>query len=369
VIENEVVIGAPIFGNHPDLLVQAPIGQLDLHVEPRRVLNDTREILAWQAIEYRAIIEALTAMEVPFRVAIGHRKCIAPVVIGWMEEAGLELVECPGLDMKHLTYMRDVAIRPREDLVLVSSEMKDKGIPTIIDGCQVCFSDAGEGGRTHYRDGVVLVNDVVFYDTTFPIDVESNPVLMAAIKKQDIFAVNQLMKGTPAPIDQLRELGLKVGVLPIAIDQIPIPGRCNWYVPGDHIDLVCGLVKGKDGCLHLITDPAPYHHFLGVQNRPLRGPKQTLEVYQRVCDEMGIVLHVPERLSVPASINFVQFDDGRVLMTGGDEEVAGILSDIVPEVRTTEIPIRCIPSWCKAGIRCLIGQWPKGFTEALSTVT
>ncbi len=171
---NEVVLGAPIFGNDPGLLVQSPVGQVTLHTEVREEVRNPMEVAFQQGLEYFAIIEGLTQMKIPFRIAIGSPELILPPAMEAIEEGGFRTIKFPRLNSRLATYIRDVAIRPIRDMILVNPDLKDQGIPEEIDGCRIVFSDSGEGGRTLYSGETLLVSDEVSYEKTFTTDLNQH---------------------------------------------------------------------------------------------------------------------------------------------------------------------------------------------------
>jgi hypothetical protein len=91
-------------------------------------------------------------------------------------------------------------------------------------------------------------------------------------------------------------------------------------------------------------------------------PDEAFSWLRRLIVPLGVELHIPPLLKVPYSVNLLQVPDGRVLMTKGKE--GGLLEVIqsivgIQNVFETELPIRYIPTWLYAGIRCLIGDWPE----------
>jgi hypothetical protein len=81
-------------------------------------------------------------------------------------------------------------------------------------------------------------------------------------------------------------------------------------------------------------------------------------------------VHYPEKIEVPCSLNLIQFSDGKVLMTNGDESVAKLIDEIVGKenVFKTLIPIRFFPA-CRYGcIRCLINELPDVMFKSIASV-
>ena len=76
---------------------------------------------------------------------------------------------------------------------------------------------------------------------------------------------------------------------------------------------------------------------------------------------------MPGDLTVPYALNLMQFPDKRVLMTSGSPEVENLIRLIVGDgnVSTTEVPVRFLPLWQYAGIRCLIGELPEFILKKL----
>jgi hypothetical protein len=93
-----------------------------------------------------------------------------------------------------------------------------------------------------------------------------------------------------------------------------------------------------------------------------------MDLVRRNCEEIEAEVHVPRKsLSVPLATAMVQFEDGRVLITGGDDEVLAAVADIVgsENIQTTDIPIVQYPIFGGAGLHCLITENPMPLVSAL----
>ncbi|MBI3273779.1 MAG: hypothetical protein HYZ69_01410 [Candidatus Colwellbacteria bacterium] len=335
----EVFVGAPIFGNAPWLSFIAPIGQRKLYEQVRGETQEPKEITLRLGEEYGAILISLRAMGVRFKIAFAYPEMMLPQIRGFLEAEGFEFISFPKLGTQLIAFPRDLAIRLPNNIILMNSDLSGYRLRRRLDK-KVLFSPYGEGGRLLARKNMALVAEKIYPD-------------------------GRVDKAVPAQPEPLLEAGLKVGLIPNPVTFGRERGLSG-LVPGDHLDSTCGLLEDADGKLHLIVDPEIYSGWRGPYSTP-EGPGITLTRYLHVCEELGIKLHIPKRLSVPASVSFVQFKSKQVLMTGGDEEVSGIVASIVGEenVFMTPIPVRYYPAWSKAGIRCLIGEFPYSIPRVL----
>jgi len=179
------------------------------------------------------------------------------------------------------------------------------------------------------------------------------------------FVAERVCLGTssrPADTSELASIGMKVGLLPNLLAHFLEAGGDSVFTStNDHLDRVAGMLKDPAGGKHLIIDPM---YWGGPASSPIT-PAAVREKIKQKCNRLGVTLHLPfeQTLSIPYSLNFVQFDDGRVMMTSGDEPLAKLIVEIVGDdkVVTTATPIFMYPTARFAGIRCLVGQVPTIF--------
>jgi hypothetical protein len=159
---------------------------------------------------------------------------------------------------------------------------------------------------------------------------------------------------------------IQVGILPPPLGCAVRKTKALYeYKPffSDHLDRVGCLLEGRDGMLHLVVDPQMCSiEWFGGTTLPwkIRGPEETFEELKVICNKLHITLCSPSKLVVPYTLNLEQFSDGRVLMTSGDNEVKELIGGIVGEenIFETPLPIRFLPVYQNAGIRCLINKAP-----------
>ncbi len=347
----QVVLGAPIFSNDPNATFQMPLGQKNLAEPMRLQTRNPQELYRLLALEYVAIMTGLVRMRVSFQVALSHRHLIAP---GLLEKLTTFLrvptVNFPEEDPQASIYPRDFVTWIPGKLLLVPPYLKPQ-----VKGVSVVKSPYAVGGRILQRQDVALVNEL--FDPLEDIPEDDHLGFSLACRETCADGIYPL---SAAPIQPLRQAGLRVGLLPNGIVKIELPDGSIIYAPDDHPDRFCGLLEDRRGKLHLIVDPQIYSGVDDIYAPPRFGPPETLRRYQEVCEELGITLHVPSRLMIPASVCFWQAPDLRVLLTGGDIEMAGLVASIVGDENlvTTKTPIMHQPAWNKAGIRCLIGEIP-----------
>jgi hypothetical protein len=162
-------------------------------------------------------------------------------------------------------------------------------------------------------------------------------------------------------------MGIQVGFIPRALFYGLSPrGERSFVFHHSHIDLVGSLLKGQDNGFHLVMDP---FYRTGPLTDPLSA-QESLDIVRRKCDEIEVQVHIPRNsLSVPLATAMVQFENGKVFATGGDDTVFETISDIVgsENVRLTGIPIVQYPIFGGAGLHCLITENPTPLISALGS--
>jgi len=331
------LVGEPLF--KPEESRQefvTPFGQTDLcqrvlseTQNPQTVLNHLRE-------EYLAIVGSLKVMGIDFRIVYSHPKEVdKTLIMACIEHFGCKLA---GFDNKYslqaIIYPRDFAtVLP--GVVLVNSAAVGIKVSHKED-YRIMRSPYGLGGRALVCGKIMLISE--------RITLEDGRLL------------------SPQGLEEIRRMGIRIGLLPlpacttISMDS-GVSNINNRFSCNDHLDRVACLIQGKDGALHLVVDPQIH----SVNWKGLCSPKETLERIRSACEPLGIIVHCPKKLEVPYSLNLVQFPDGRVLMTSGDEAVAEVIIEVVGKDKAfgTPIPIRFLPVWAYAGIRCLTNGLPK----------
>ena len=347
----QVVLGTPIFSNDPNSIFQMPLGQKDLAEPMRLQTRDPQELYRLLALEYVAIMTGLVRMRIGFQVALSHRHLIIRGLLENITTSRVPTVDFPEDDLQASAYPRDFVTWIPGRLLLVPPYLKPQ-----VKGVSVVKSPYAVGGRILQRQDVALVSEQ--FDPLEDIHEDDHMGFSLACQQVRTSGVYPF---TAAPIQPLKQAGLRVGLLPNAIVCGQLPDGSTVYAPDDHPDRVCGLLEDRRGKLHLIVDPLVHSGFDDVYAPPRFLPQETLRRYQEVCEGLGITLHVPVRLTIPASICFWQAPGSlKVLVTGGEIEVAGLVASIVGDENafTTETPIAHLPAWCKAGIRCMIGEIP-----------
>jgi len=346
---DEVLVGAPIFGNDPRLRFVAPYGHVDLYQKVRNETQNPQEILLNLSTEYGAILQALVVLGINFRIAFAHSRLIIPGLKGILEKMGLgdRIIQVPDFDTQLVTFPRDVATRLSRDTLLINPDFDHPALARrdkLGRKKRLLTSPYGEGGRVLSRRRTVLLTEKYF---------PQNPIQMTAA----------IIQGARAKTEIFERAGMTVGLLPNIVQAERLNDGTKGFEPEDHLDRTSGLLEDKKGGLHLITAPGIHSGWSHPLNPPRIGPERTLARYREVCQNLGIELHVPNQLTIPGSVGFIQFRNGKVLMTTGDDEVAGIVSEIVgrDQLFLTSIPIRYYPVWSNATIRCLIGELPSWF--------
>lgn len=340
----QVVLGLPIVSND---LAKArhvtPVGQVDLFQTVRNAIKDQTQFHQAVCKEYMAIFFALRKMRVPFLVLDAHRQFISPQFREMMAREGCAFLPMPDIDRELLGYPRDLLVSLPNGVTLLDRNAAPL-LPTLGQNAgRFIVSPLGQGGRVHLRRNIALVPEIISPD-------------------HKITPVQEYL----APF---AEAEVHVGILPntILLERVE---TITGYTPDDHLDRTSALVEGPTGDLHLFLAPRTRSGFRDLYSPGRYGPKETKTIYERVCDPLGIAVHVLLDITVPGATNLHQFaGDGRVLMTNGDDELAQMVAEVVgaAKVFRTPAPIQYYPVSWQAGIRCLIGEFPVPFCTAFNT--
>jgi hypothetical protein len=335
-----IFLGAPLFSNDISRLSTiAPISQIQLYRNVWENTEDPMDLFEKLGIEYFAICLSLRQMGISFKVIespICREK--VPFILDRLEAEEFPLKRFPNIDDRVLSYPRDLATKLPNGTLLVNVDLPR---PKAHKDRKVIRSPYGEGGRIHQRKKVALVTERYYPENRLSIE------------------------GEVAATENMRLSGLKVGLLPMPI-RIAValnrPEEKGFFQPEDHVDRFSGLLESPSGDLHLIVEPNIVTDFRsGPLIFPRLNTEETIERFSQVLEPLDVKLHVPSGIEVSGSVGFWQADDGRVLMTGGDEAVKSLVASIVGEenVFCTPVPIINYPAWNKSSIRCLIGEFPE----------
>lgn len=327
------LVGEPLFKpEEPREKFDAPFSQAELCHRVFMEVQNPRAVLERLREEYLAIVGSLKAMGIDFRIVYSHPDEVDKgLLMICIKRLGCRLT---GFDSKYrhsaVTYPRDFAtVLP--GLVLVNSKAA-RIMMNKKDDYRIISSPYGEGGRVLACENTMLIGERLLLEDGGLLE--------------------------PAGLEEIKRLGIRIGLLPLpACTTFSLKGISSKFSFNDHLDRVACLLQGKDSNLHLVVDPQIH----SVNWKGLCSPKETLERIRSACEPLGIMVHCPKKLEVPYSLNLVQFPDGRVLMTSGDEAVAEVVIEIVGKDKAfgTPIPIRFLPVWAYAGIRCFTNGLPK----------
>ncbi len=340
-MEELYLVGEPIFNPTPREEFCAPVGQVDLCQEVLRETQDEDEIIDRLREEFLAIVFSLNQMGIDFRIVYAHKDEIDMGVIrACIQGFGCRLAGfSEDYFPPYIVYPCDFAtVLP--GLILVNSKACELRVSQKGD-YKILSSPFGEGGRVLTSQKTMLVSERLIEEET-----HSRPV-------------------GPQDLEEIIQEGINVGTFPFPLAQtFSASKRSNEVFINDHIDRVGCLIQGKDEGLHLVVDPLIVTAVWNGKNRGSlwtpRTPEETRKKITDSCKPFGINVHYPKTLKVPYSLNLVQFRDGRILMTDGDDEVEGVITEVVGEAKIfkTPIPIRFFPVWSYAGIRCLVSEAP-----------
>lgn len=328
----DIVLRVPNFLVRTDYKMEYPAGQYDLYQQIRKNLpTDQNELTRMAAHEYCSIAATMLKMEEDFRIIDAYQRKWWRELRQRLRVSGAIFRRFPKIEFTRLAYPRDLAIYlPNGKTLMCWFKLNYDAM--LADGIDIDINLLGEGGRT------LVQQDIAMYPDILEIEKDND------LKKLYYYRPN------PKP---LVEAGLRVGAL---LPSMTLPmknGRsCN------HLDLYSGLLRDHQDQVHLVTDPK-----LIVFKPDLSGfmtRQDSRSAWQKVCDQLEITLHFPRSIQVPASICFYQFPSGKVIMTGGDDDMAETVADIVGEenVFLTPTPVHVFPVFKGAGIRCMIGELP-----------
>lgn len=341
-LTTQVVVGAPIFGNcTAGLNFRSPIGQVQIARPIFQENLNSPKLSRLFLEEYMAIVVSLKAMGVDFRIIKSYARQIVDGLTSKLTQAGFKFLTLPDFDYLGMLFPRDLATTLPNGQLLISEEFDTKRVcRQSRQRNRLKVSPYAVGGRILLNGNKALVTDQIWFED------------------------HRVLGDRRPQLNPLRQAGLEVGILPSAIclETSPTSPLELHYEPEDHLDRTSGLLRGKDGQLHLIIDPQIHSGFTSPFEPPLYGPAETIASYLETCSRLGINLHIPSQpLSVPMSTGFWQDrQTGKVLMTSGDDKITTLVGDIVgiDRVFQTPVPIRVYPALLKAGVRCLIGELP-----------
>ncbi len=318
-----------------------PAGQIG---SCRKVLQETRgpeTIRQNLRAEYLAIVCALQAMGVAFRLVYAHEDKIDKGVLLACIHMGAKLIGFgQNFFPPDVIYPRDFCtVLSGPMLVLLNNHMQV--LISEKNGWKIVSSPYGEGGRVLVSGNTMVVCEKLIVKDGQSID-------------------------SGQGMEAIEAAGMRVGFFPPTLNVRFSVSRNEAisFFSNDHIDRAACLLKGRNGRTFLVVDPklATVDWSKPFEDCPWtpRSPRETRAHLRDRLSGLGIEVCWPSEMAIPYSLNMVQFPDGRVLMTGGDPEVRKLIADIVgPEnVFVTSVPIRYFPAWLYAGIRCLVSEAP-----------
>ncbi len=324
----------------------APAGQARLCWNIIAKTNDLETVRDGLLREFVSIAAGMLRMGIEFRICVGAGKGVD----------GLALASCISLGAKLVSfgdgYLPGMLAYPRDMFMIAGNValVSPRGVVLTGSGnheVRLVSSLLGEGGRTLVAGNKAIV-----------------PERLVMQDKESIWLPDTELR-------TLRDSGLEVVTIPQVVASVftkegGITDRC---FGNDHLDRSNCLVKGKDGRVHLITEPliflVKWTDRKRLQWEPM-DPEESWQLLNKACDSIGVVCHRPQQpLRVPYSLNLMQFFNERILMTAGEPEVSDMLGGIVGQdkIFETSVPIVHYPTWTQAGIHCLITDAPPIFKK------
>lgn len=328
----QYLLGMPVFeiipykGKSP---VFVPVGQRELASE---VLRNTLSKVAMARTlksEYQSIVKALLDMKINFQIL--NLKDGDKEIRHWLSER-----RCRGANFPlerpspWLLFPRDMFVyfEPLRMILIHSRLFKLQKDRSPI--CDIIHTELAEGGR------------VIF----------SGDHLVTGCHPEGLKKKNKIFS-------RLQEKGMKMTILPYPIFTClsrEDNGRSLSLYYEFHMDRSASLLKGRDGEYYLVLDP-------GYQTGSLIDPlpvQKSIDLVRKECERNSVHVRVPKSLSVPYATSAVQFDNGKVLATGGDRETLNTFADIVgsENLYVADVPISAYPVFAAAGLHCLITENP-----------
>jgi hypothetical protein len=331
--ENErYLLGMPVFDGIPykgKSPIIVPVEQSEL---ARGVLRNTPSKAAMTRTlrsEYQSMVEALLEMKINFQIL--NLQAGDKEIRRWLSERGCRGAEFPlKKPSPWQLFPRDMFVyfEPLKTILVHSGLFKLQKDRSHI--CDIIHTELAEGGR------------VVFSDHH----------LVTGCHPEGLKKKNKI-------ILRLQERGMKTTILPYPIFACLSregDGRILSLYYEFHFDRSASLLKGRDGEYYLVLDP-------GYRTGSLMDPlavQKSVDLARKECERHGVHVRVPRSFSTPYSTSAVQFDNGKVLVTGGDEEVLNTFADIVgsENLHVTDVPISAYPVFGAAGLHCLITENP-----------
>ncbi|MBI5057503.1 MAG: hypothetical protein HZB61_12895 [Nitrospirae bacterium] len=332
--ENQYLLGMPVFDSLPfksaDPVI-IPVEQLPLALNILKHTQSRSEMVRQLKSEYKAVAEALLEMHIDFQV-LNLQTCDAELR-KWLMNKGCGGEIFPLDEPDHWQiYPRDMFVYLKQaGILLVHSRLfrlkKDRS-----PGCKIIHTDLAEGGRVLFSGRHLITG--------------CHP--------------DSPGRGSDdRALRELREKGIRTTVLPHALFygiSRRRKGKSFSLHYDFHIDRSASLLKGKDNEYYLLLDP-------GYRTGPLMSPlsaQRSIDIIRGICDRSEVHVRVPEKVSVPYGTAVVQFHDGKVLMSSGDDAVLSTVEDIVGSgnLHVTGIPVAAYPVFTAAGLHCLITEKP-----------
>ena len=360
-MENQtLVVGAPIFGFTPDSYRWQPAGHEKLYQKVRsqfesvdgitgKTIVDDFEAINAMIRDYCLLIYALGSAEREFTILRADDTLIRTPILGFLDKLEMDytFVKDLGEFCQLVIYPRDLAmVMPDEQTIFVNSS----GIPgrgTSSCGIRkVKRSYYGEGGAILQRQQTAVVTTQWLNEQNRLTDPTQFSMLSEA-------KIGQLIR------------------LPNNLISFSLPNGQLGYTYEEHVDRYAGLLEATDGSLHLIIDSAyPKSYELG-RTEPRVKMEEVISIIDERCTENGVVLHVLEYpLEVPLSLGFAQLNDGTVIMTTGEPQLETLVTSLVAQEKIIRVggkhPFQHIPAFAKAGIRCLLNEFPEDFLRFIA---
>ena len=324
----------PVFHQRPNISegFHCPWDHYDMFKQITDKSSADGNLASRMAEEYTAIANGILNMGYTFSMLT--RPSFNKEVLGTLVKNGIKTVEMPQKMYFRYTFIRDLWTHIPNTGTVIMAPYENKapfaGLVTFASGGTLLC----EGGKN-------FITEKYFF------------TLKLTDKKSfsnEFFLAKEFL---PTAISQ------KAIILPNPILHSEIGEDSGWS-PEFHIDRAFSVITDKKGEVHIFIDPKIHIGIDVDASATLVSTEDSIWAIKEYLASNGITnVHVPKELPVPYGLGAMQFHDGKVLLSGGQPEVAAMYREILgnDQVFETEIPITHYSAIFRSGIRCLINEY------------
>jgi len=309
-----------------------PVGQADAYNRVWNQLVSKQQVERSLCREYWEIMVILNNMAIDYAVPLLRPKPQNRIFLEKCQNNfGFQMVQSGIFPPQILAYPRNLCATIKSSKLILLNSRAFKKPERLINGWNTVVSPYGDGGYVISKNATVIIGKMITHDL--------DPI------------VTKIQK-------------TRIGIFPSVVNY-EYSKSCDKpdIIYNNHIDRVACLLKDPREKIHLVIDPQLVLASYSDKNTNdifLLEPYKALKLIKKTFEPIGIKVHWPKSIEIPCSLNLIQFEDGRVLMTGGEHSLREVVSSIVgtKNVFETRIPIEFLPVWKRAGIHCLLSEIP-----------